>query len=159
MSRSARNEGNKNATGIGFQLQDVTKSMHSRVLNLHLEVRVLFSLHSGHLNLEINIFHIAYTVTFYPFLFHFYISCPDQPGKRKHERNRYGFSFQLQDITQLMDFRVLNMHVEVRELFSLRSGHPNLEINIFLISYTIIFHPFVCYFYVSCSNQAGIRET
>ena len=39
LSRSARNEGNKNATGTGFQLQHVTKFMDSRVLNLNLEVR------------------------------------------------------------------------------------------------------------------------
>ena len=36
-------------------------------------------------NLEINIFHISYTIIFYSFLFHFYISCPDRPGIRESE--------------------------------------------------------------------------
>ena len=37
---------------------------------------------SGLSNLEINIFHISYTIIFYSFLFHFNISCLDQPGIR-----------------------------------------------------------------------------
>ena len=54
---------------------------------------------------------------------------------------------------------VLNLHLEVRELFSLRSGHPNLEINVFHISYTIIFYPFLFHFYISCLDQPGMMET
>ena len=53
------------------------------VLNPHLEVRELFPLLSGLSSLEINIFHISYNVIFYLFLFHFNISCQDQPGLRE----------------------------------------------------------------------------
>ena len=72
-----------NATGTGFVLQDVTQFMDFGSFNLHVEVRELFSLRSGHLNLEINIFDISFIVISCPFLFHFYISRPDQPGTRK----------------------------------------------------------------------------
>ena len=51
------------------------------------------------------------------------------------------------------------MNLEVMELFSLRSGHPKLEINIFHISFTIIFYPFLFHFYISFLDQPGIRET
>ena len=51
------------------------------------------------------------------------------------------------------------MHLEVRELVSLRFGHPNLEINIFHKSYTIIFYPILFHFYISCIDQPGMRET
>ena len=44
--------------------------------------------------LEINIFHISYTIIFSSFLFHFYISCLDQPGITKEERDSHGFSSQ-----------------------------------------------------------------
>ena len=127
-------------------------------LNLHLEVREWFPLLSGQYKLEINLFYIRYTNIFYPFLFHFYISCPDQPWIKETWT-------QLAQVLNSWTLRsswisgILNLHLEVRELFSLPFGHPNLKINIFHISYTIIFHPFVCHFYVSCSNQAGIRET
>ena len=36
---------------------------------------------------------------------------------------------------------------------------PNLEINIFHIRYTIIFHPSLFHFHISCLDQPGIRET
>ena len=68
------------------------------------------------LYLQINIFHISYTIIFYPFLFHFYISCLDQPGIRKTKTQ-----LELQDVTQFMDFLrlwilgLLNLHLEVRE--------------------------------------------
>ena len=67
--------------------------------------------------------------------------------------------FELQDVTQFMDFRVLNLHLEVRESFPLRSRDHKLEINIFHISYTIIFYPFLIHFYISCIDRRGIRET
>ena len=64
------------------------------------------------------------------------------------------------------------MHLEVREGFPLRSGHPNLEINIFQITNAIILlslnlllevklisYPFLCHFYISCLVQPGIKET
>ena len=72
----------------------------------------LFSLRSGHSNIEINIFHRIYTIIFYPFVFYFYIACPDQPGMREQECNWHGFStpgctdFQLQDVTKFMDSRI-----------------------------------------------------
>ena len=53
---------------------------------------VISCLLSRHYNLEINISHISYTIIFYPFLFHFYSSCPDQPEIRKQERDSHGFS-------------------------------------------------------------------
>ena len=52
-------------------------------LNLHLEVSERFPLLSEQYNLEIYEFHITYTIIFYSFLFHFYISCLDQPGIRE----------------------------------------------------------------------------
>ena len=52
----------------------------SMFLNLHLDVRKLFPLLSGLPRLKIKIFHRSYTIIFYPFLFHFNISCLDQPG-------------------------------------------------------------------------------
>ena len=55
-----------------------------------------------------------------------------------------------------MDLAVLNLNLEVMELFSLSSGHPNLELNIFHITYTIIFYPFLFHFYISCLYQSGI---
>ena len=55
--------------------------------------------------LEINILHISYIIIFYPFLFHFYISCVDQPGIRE-TRTRLARVFELEDVAQFMDFRV-----------------------------------------------------
>ena len=49
---------------------------------MHLEVRERFALRSGNFNLQINVLRISYTIIFYTFLFHFYISCLDQPGIR-----------------------------------------------------------------------------
>ena len=63
-----------------------------------------FPLCFGHPNLEINIFPISYTVISYQFLSHFYISCPDKPGIRKQERGCY--EFEIEDVTQFVDFRV-----------------------------------------------------
>ena len=39
LSRSARNKGNKKATGTGFEFENLTQLMDFRVLNPHLEVR------------------------------------------------------------------------------------------------------------------------
>ena len=75
-------------------------------LNLHLEVRESVSLLSGHPNLEINIFHISYAIIYYPFLFHFYISCLDQAGIMETRTQLHGMDFQLQDVTKFMDSRV-----------------------------------------------------
>ena len=59
---------------------------------------------------------------------------------------------------QFMDLMFLNLHLEVREWFPLLSGHSNLQINIFHISYTVIFDPFLFHFCFSCQDEPGIRE-
>ena len=70
---------------------------------------------SGVSNLEINIFHISYTIIFYSFLFHFYISFLDQPGVRetKTELARPAFNFRTYCSSWI--FGVLNLHLELRE--------------------------------------------
>ena len=55
--------------------------------------------------------------------------------------------------------RFLNLHLEVRESFLLRSEHPHSEINLFHISYTVISYPFLFQFYISYLDEAGIKET
>ena len=125
---------------------------------MHLEVRQSFPPTFGHPNLEVNIFHTAYIVTFHQFLFHFHISCPDQSAIRETRTEIARFLNSIKEHSSSI-LRVLNLHLEVSELFFLRSGHPNLEINIFHISYTITFYPFLFYFYISCLNQPGMRET
>ena len=69
---------------------------------------------SGLSNLEINIFHISYTIIFYSFLFHFNISCLDQPGIRetKTQLERV-FNFRTSHSSWILGF--LNLHLEVRE--------------------------------------------
>ena len=66
-------------------------------------------------------------------------------------------AFDFKDVRQFMDFRVSESALGSQGVIS--SEPPNLEINIFHTSYTIILRPFVCHFYASCSNQAGIKET
>ena len=59
---------------------------------------------------------------------------------------------------QVMDFRVFESVLGSLGSFPLFFGHYNLEINMFRISYTIIFYPFLFHFYISCLDQLGIRE-
>ena len=73
--------------------------MDSEGFESALEVRELFPLHSGYLTLEINTFHKCFTINFYPILFHFYTSCPDQPGIRETSQNATGTGFKLQPVT------------------------------------------------------------
>ena len=63
---------------------------------MHLEVRERFALRSGNFNLQINVLRISYTIIFYTFLFHFYIS--------KGHKNATGMGFQLKNVRQVMDF-------------------------------------------------------
>ena len=83
LSRSARNKENKNGTRTGFKLHYVPHLSILGFLNLHLEVVESFLILSGHYNLRINIFHLTYTIIFYPVLFHFYIACLDHAGIRE----------------------------------------------------------------------------
>ena len=73
MSRSAKNKGNMNATGTGFEVKDVRQVMDFKVFKSALGSYGVISSH-----LEINIFHISYAIIFYPFLFQFYISGLDE---------------------------------------------------------------------------------
>ena len=68
-------------------------------------------------------------------------------------------AFELKDVKQVMDFTFFNLHLQVRELFPLRSRHLKLEKNISHICYNIIFPPFLFHFYIFCLDQRGIRET
>ena len=64
-------------------------------------------LRSGDPKLEINIFHISYTIIYSPFLFHFYISCLDQPGIREtSNKNGTRTDFELHYVTPFVDFIV-----------------------------------------------------
>ena len=45
-------------------------------IQVQIHIHILLT-NSGHPNLEINIVHISYSITFYPLLFHFHISCLD----------------------------------------------------------------------------------
>ena len=49
-----------------------------------------------------------------------------------------------------MDFNVFESVRGSSRVIPLRSGHPYLEIDIFHISYTIFFYPFLFQFYISC---------
>ena len=60
--------------------------------------------------------------------------------------------FELEDVTKFMDFRVFESALGSK-------GHPNLEIDIFHISYTSFVYPFLFPFCISCLDQPGIRET
>ena len=68
-------------------------------------------------------------------------------------------AFELKDVKQVMDLRVFESALGSQGVIPLFSGHPNLKINILHRSYTIIFYPFLFHFYISCSDQAGIKET
>ena len=77
--------------------------MDLAVLNLNLEVMELFSLSSGHPNLEINIFHVSdriflsISILFLYFLF--------KSARDKLNMNATGTSFDLEDVMQFMDFK------------------------------------------------------
>ena len=60
---------------------------------------------SGHCNLETNIFHINYTIIFYPFLLNSCISCPDRPGIRETKTPLARVLYSMQGATKFMDFR------------------------------------------------------
>ena len=59
---------------------------------------------SGHCSLEINIFHISYTIIFYPFHFHFYLL--SRSARNNGNKNALGTGFVLQEVTKFMDFSV-----------------------------------------------------
>ena len=69
---------------------------------------------SGHCNLETNIFHINYTIIFYPFLLNSCISCPDRPGIRetKTPLARVLYS-RAQQSSWILG--ILNLHLEARQ--------------------------------------------
>ena len=77
---------------------------------------------------------MRHTITFYPFLCYFYISCRDLPGIRETSILTQG----CQPSHGILRF--LNLHLEVMERLPLHSLHPNLETNIFIsISFLYLF--------------------
>ena len=101
LSRSATNKRNTNGTRTVFELHYITQFMDNLgLLNLHLEVRELFFLTFW--TLLIRNKHIPYT-------FHYYclsISISFSYFLSRSAGNKGSMNAQLQDVTNLMDFRV-----------------------------------------------------
>ena len=70
-------------------------------------------------------------------------------------------AFDFKDVRQFMDFRASESALGSQGVIS--SEQPNLEINIFHTSYTIIFHPFLFHFlyflYRSARNKGNMNAT
>ena len=75
-------------------------------------------------------------------------------ARNKGNKNGTHTVFELHYVTQFMDFGVLNLHLEVTELFSLRSGYRNLEIKIFRVSFAFFLSSSLSFPYFS-SRSAG----
>ena len=101
MSISARNKGNKNATGMGFQLQDVTKSMDFGFLNMRLEDREYFLdtiIRNKLTSCELQYYILSISISFLYFL--------SKLARNKRNKNATGKGYHLQDVAKFMDFRV-----------------------------------------------------
>ena len=104
-----------NATGTGFEVKDVRQVMDFKIFESALgSLGVISSIFWTPLFRITKIFHVSYSITFYPFLFHFYISCVNQPRIRETKRQ---LALVLNSRTEhsLWIFGFLNLHLEVRE--------------------------------------------